>query len=1185
VEDGGVAPSKAKEKPPPSHWSVRDGASLEPPIQRASTVSNPARLLASGDDGHIVGRFTMLRFRGRGTGVAAAAACCLLGMTGVHAQHQLGGLYEPPKVAAASDAGEKAIRRFQLPPGWKAELWAAEPDLAQPVCLYVDDKGRIYVCETFRHSNGVDDIRNHMDWLDEELASVTADDRVALLRRHFKDDLSWYTGHTERVQLLEDTKGSGRADRSVVFAEGFTNVLDGVAAGVLARGNDVYLANIPNLWLLRDNNGDGVADMRRSLSWGYGVRGGFLGHDLHGLAWGPDGKLYFSIGDRAANILVNGRYVGNPDCGAVFRCEADGSGLEMYCFGLRNPQGLVFDDYGNLFTGDNNSDGGDKARWAYLVEGADNGWRIGYQFIEASDAPTPRGPWNAERMWAPANPDQPAYTVPPIENIADGPSGVSYYPGTGGPKDFDGTFTLADFRGSIGVSGIHRFKLEADGATFRLVAKDKLAWAVLATDGNWGPDSAFYMTDWVEGWNPNGKGRIYRLTHEASRNDPIVASTKALLREDFSGKSAGDLIKLLGHPNRRVRQNAQFALAAKGESTEARLISQAKGGLLKARLHAIWALGQVYHQTRKPGSAGASPGMDALVPLLRDAEVEVRANAARVLGDAAYPKAYPALGAALADANPRVVSLAALAVAKFGRADAMPLALEVLRGNKSDDAVVRHAAVTILARCATGEEIAALAGDPSDAVRMGALLALRRQHRSEVAGFLKDRNPRLVLEAARAINDEPISGAMASLAALDVSSGSKEALLRRVVNANLRCGYADTAQRLAALASRADLPESIRVEALEALTAWPKNAGRDRITGLWRPVAFNRDPHQAADALRPASAGLLGGVSGKVARAAAEAAAAVGLADAGPALAALAVKAGADGEARAAAIRALVTLQSPEAAAAVAKAAEDSDSAVRKAAVEAGTRLPRVSSTAAGSGSDQGLGRIAAALENGSLGDKQSALAVAAGLPGTQADALIEGWMKRLLDGSIPDELKADVLEAAAKRPSLKPLLDKWDASVPKGGENDIGPWRVCLTGGNAEAGRKVFFERPEVSCMRCHKVSGEGGEVGPDLTGIGQKRPRDYIVQSIVFPNAQIAPGFENVLVTLKNGNSYAGVVKGETADELKLNSPEDGMLTLKKSDITSREKGLSGMPEGFGSILSKTDLRNVVEFLATAK
>jgi quinoprotein glucose dehydrogenase len=229
------------------------------------------------------------------------------------------------------------------------------------------------------------------------------------------------------------------------------------------------------------------------------------------------------------------------------------------------------------------------------------------------------------------------------------------------------------------------------------------------------------------------------------------------------------------------------------------------------------------------------------------------------------------------------------------------------------------------------------------------------------------------------------------------------------------------------------------------------------------------------------------------------------------------------------------------------------------------------------------VGKLAAVIAQGSLSEKQNAFATMAGVASPSADAFLGTWLADLRAGKVPEELRLDVLEAARKHPALQAEIARYEASLdPK---DDIGPWRVALKGGNAEEGRKIFFEKAEVSCLRCHKAAGEGGEVGPELTGIITRKDRAYIVQSILRPNAEIAQGFENLLVTMKNGTAYAGVIKSETKDELVINSPEDGLLKLKLSEIASREKGLSGMPEGFGDQLSKLELRNLVEFLASLK
>lgn len=297
-----------------------------------------------------------------------------------------------PKVQPASDEGLRAISRFRVPAGLKVQLFAAEPMLANPVAFAIDEKNRFYVAETFRLHAGVTDTRGHMNWLDDDLASRTVADRVAMYKKYSSpEDFQKYGAEEDRISLIVDRDGDGKADSSTVFADGFRDPSMGLGAGVLARGGDVWYTNLPDLWKLKDTNGDGKADEKTSLHNGYGVHVGFLGHDLHGLRFGPDGRLYFSIGDRGLNVVQGQRRLFYPDTGTVLRCEPDGTKLEVFATGLRNPQELAFNEFGDLFTVDNNSDAGDRARLVHIVKGGDSGWRIGWQFIES---PNSRGPWN-----------------------------------------------------------------------------------------------------------------------------------------------------------------------------------------------------------------------------------------------------------------------------------------------------------------------------------------------------------------------------------------------------------------------------------------------------------------------------------------------------------------------------------------------------------------------------------------------------------------------------------------------------------------------------------------------------------------------------------------------------------------------------------------------------------------------
>jgi quinoprotein glucose dehydrogenase len=198
---------------------------------------------------------------------------------------------QPRAIVDSVDEAELAIKGFELPSGFKSELVAADPLLANPVAFNIDAQGRFYVVETFRLHRGVPDIRGRMGWLNTELASKSVERRIDYTRLLEPNNLAWWTNHSDRVSLLWDSDGDCRSDKSVVFADRFNDLADGIASGVLAHRGDVYFANIPHLWLLRDTDGDNVADERKSLSYGYGVRYGFIGHDLHGLIIGSDGRL------------------------------------------------------------------------------------------------------------------------------------------------------------------------------------------------------------------------------------------------------------------------------------------------------------------------------------------------------------------------------------------------------------------------------------------------------------------------------------------------------------------------------------------------------------------------------------------------------------------------------------------------------------------------------------------------------------------------------------------------------------------------------------------------------------------------------------------------------------------------------------------------------------------------------
>jgi quinoprotein glucose dehydrogenase len=1078
-----------------------------------------------------------------------------------------------PRVEPASEEAELAISQFQLPPGFKAELFAAEPRLANPVAFHIDEKGRFYVAETFRLHHGVLDIREVMDWLDDDTACRVVADRKTMVRK-FRGDagVREMEGASERLKLIEDRDGDGKADFDSVFAGGYDRFEDGIASGVLARNGAVYFANIPSLYLLRDADGDGKADEQKELHYGYGVRFNFIGHDLHGLIFGPDGKLYFSIGDRGVSIerSVDGRKVVNLDSGCVMRCNPDGTELELVHSGLRNPQELAFDEYGNLFTGDNNCDAGDMARWVYVVEGGDSGWREGYQ---GHEFPVTRGPWMSEGLWKPDTKTPGYYMLPPIANTkASGPSGLAYNPGTGLPAKYDRSFFLADFRGGASGSGIWQLVNKPKGATFE-VEQTRFAGDMLPTDVDFGPGGGLYYTDWVAGWEVPGKGRIYHLYEPQSLKEPVVAETKKLIAEDFSNRSPEELAKLLEHKDMRVRQKAQFALADRGEASVPQLAAVAeKGAHPLARLHAIWGLGQIGRK--------APAAMEKVVPLLGSPDAEVRAQAAKVLGDTRALPAPPGLIKLLRDESPRVRFFAAIAAGKLSLYAAGPDVLRMIEDNDDRDPYLRHAGVMGLVGINDPDLVRTTLSNAKPAVRMAVLLALRRRQSRAVAEFLNDPDPRIVLEAARAINDEPIESAMPRLAALITKSGLDDLVLQRVINANYRLGTQAAADALAAFAARNDAPEFLRADALSLLGQWAHVPGRNHITGNWNPLP-DRDEKIAARAVEKVLPEILRSAPDAVRVAAADLAQKVGV-DQSRVLLELVNSKQASPNVRAAALGALAGRNDPRLADALKAGLSDPDQAVRLQAIKLTAKQP------------DGAQRLSKPLDTGSVPEQQAVLAALAAAPENNAtvDTAISQALDRLLNGKVPAEVQLDVLEAAGKRrdPQVQAKLKQYEAARKK--DDPLGEYRETLAGGDVEKGKKIFLERADVSCLRCHRISGYGGNAGPDLAGVGAKHPREYFLESILYPHKQIAQGWETVIVRLKNGDVVSGVLKSESDQELRLdivdsNNPnaKPKPLTVAKKDIDKRRGGQSAMPDNIGKALKKRDLRDLVEFLASLK
>ena len=671
--------------------------------------------------------------------------------------------------------------------GFRMDLFAREPLIADPVAIWIDDRGRVWVAESERQERGVEDNRSSSFWLMDDLRAQSVEDRLAYYRKwaeRREGGMDYYETFSDRIRRIEDRDRDGRGDVTVQFSKDFRDALDGTGAGVLVDGDDVWFTCIPTLWRLRDTDGDGIANVHEAVHTGFGIRTALRGHDMHGLVVGPDGRLYWSIGDRGYRVArPGGGELADTKSGAVFRCRPDGSDIEVFCRGLRNPQELAFNEWGDLFTGDNNSDGGDKARFLYLMPEGETGWDMHFQTLEGRNQ---RGPWNQEGIWHLRTDDRlrPAWTLPPLAHVGSGPSGLAFVPGTGVPEDMRGSLLLCDFLGSAPESGVLSIRAERDGAGYAVRSVEPLVKGLLATDVAFGPDDRIYVSEWGEGWYSSDKGRLQVLSDDAARAGEASQQAQAILAAGdaaLAAQTVDALALLLAHPDARVRQKAQFALVARGDAATQALHAVARGDRAEAcgsdepglraallqRVHAIWALGMQAQGIRGPVvPAGAS--LDPLRALLEDPDPEIRTQVCRVLGDARHAPCAADIAARALDEDLRVRASAALALARLGTAarDAVPNVTAMLWENEDADPFVRHAGATALAGIADPAQLAALASDPFPSVRLGALLALRQRGDRAVARFLYDPDARIVAEAARAIWDIPVREEWPTLAAI-----------------------------------------------------------------------------------------------------------------------------------------------------------------------------------------------------------------------------------------------------------------------------------------------------------------------------------------------------------------------------------------------------------------------------------
>jgi putative membrane-bound dehydrogenase-like protein len=1075
--------------------------------------------------------------------------------------------------------------------GFGAEVkpfkWSGDLNVPDPTSVTFDEAGNAYVASTTRRKAGDLDIREHRLWIPDDVGLTSPADKLAFFQRelapgkmksgrgslkdHNKDgSVDWkdLTFHQERIYKLTDTDRDGVADKLTIFAEGFNSPVSGIAAGVLYFDGWVYLTAIPDVWRLKDTDGDGVADVKEVIATGFGGHIAYAGHDMHGLRLGPDGRIYWTVGDKGANVVSKeGRRFAYPHEGCVLRCEPDGSGFEVFAHGIRNTQEIAFDTFGNVIGVDNDGDQPkERERLMYLLEGSDSGWRNQHQYQ------TTESRWMKENMWMPAGAaDQPLSITPPIANYSDGPAGFLFEPGHALDGDLRGHFILDQFpKGKMDA-----FTLVPDRDTFRQENLRVINDGLMGIGMSWAPDGRAYFADWIGGYPLDGKGAIWRM--DVAPN--VDKTSEVFLSKPFSAEIPKDeLLGLLGHRDQRVRVNASIRLHRLGAWPEMLALALQTDSPRFARIHAIWGYGMGV-RLGKVADASAS------LALLDDADSEIRVQAMKILSEAKTSQVLTdKVVAQLSQNDFRVRTQAGITLAKIG--GKVPFT-SLLRDAEADLRLpwLRHGLVSGLAGTQSSEELLAFAQTKTGAEAVFVTLALVRQKSPLVSKLLSHANPVVVTEAARAIHDdEGIPAAQQALAATFGQPNLPFHAARRALNANLRQGDEAALQRVLNWTIAQPEGAPLRLEGLNTLLAFDQPPVLDSVDGTARKYP-PREVARLAALIRAKQDDLLK-LQWPEERAPAlsllvkyEAALPF------PILQTLAEDLKASPGVRLQTLRLLGRLQEENVAVTRTlrnAAGEGNPSEVR---IEALSQLFKRDSVAA-----LEVARLIIASKVAKTPEKQAVVAALRGRDEPAAKSMLMDLVTRLASRQLDAGLKLDVFEVAGESTepavgeTLKSYLQTGGKGAPKLAAPGL-PYELLTEGGDAARGKALVNGHLAANCTACHRIdSDEGSEVGPMLRDVGAQRTKAELAESLVEPSAKIVPGFGIESIVLKDGTILAGSVLKETAKSLDFKLADGKTQKVAVAAIASRTPPVSVMPPMLG-ILTPAEIRDVVAYLSGLK
>jgi putative membrane-bound dehydrogenase-like protein len=936
-----------------------------------------------------------------------------------------------------------------------------------------------------------------------------------------------------RVLMLEDTDGDGTFDRSTVFADKLT-----FPQGVLWHDGALYVASPPSIWRLEDTDGDGRADRRTEIVTGFKFTGNAA--DVHGPFLHPNGRLYWCHGRKGHEVRQrDGTLVSRALGARIWSCRPDGSDIRVHAGGgMDNPTEVAFSQEGEIF-------GTANIFHASPRSDAVVHWVRGGVYPRADQEPVIAEFPRTGDLLAPAA---------LLGHVAPAGLMVSRQAAGGGPGD------LTLYHAEFNPHRIMRLSLRTVGSTFRgepevfaLSSDPNVHFTDVLEDA----DGSLLVID-TGAWfrigcptsgvaRPEILGRVLRIRAP----DATVAADPRGLALPWQRLDAAGLAALLGNSRPVVRDRAVATLARLGDAAVPALQAALRTEAYLGRSNAVWTLTRI-----------ATPAAQAaLRSALEDRDARVRQAACHGAGLTADRAAVAALIVRLQDDSALVRREAAQALGQVGASAALAPLAGVAAG---DDAALAHALVLSLLEIGSPDEILSLLPSASPAGRRSLLLALDRLAPARVPAA----------EVFRALRDgdAAVRAAALGLALRHPAWGVEAAdYLKESMSPELRSARRELAGKILAGFIRAAAVRSWLVgSGLAAMQAWGKETvfaalatTADAWDEAWRPwvaAALRAGTRSEAEAaLRVIAVQRKHGFTAELGETARAAGRPVALRVAALQLAA--------GPGRTLDAESFALLVSPWERGGTTEERQQAAIVLGASTLDR-AQMMRVIALVPALGPLE-LAPVAVALSRGpadaELGERMLAAWRQASARFGVAGSVVQGVFRRFPEPVVvaAAPLVSEVMNAAAAKDSRVIELEKLAES------------------GDAERGRAAFLAGTG-ACLTCHRVGADGGRVGPELSRIGAIRTRRDLVESIAFPSATLARGYETFQVERTGAEPLVGLVPRETAESLVVVTADGRETVVPRAAVTRQDPlAVSLMPPGLDRSMPPQTLADLVAFL----